>query len=627
MKLNKLIIKNYRCYQKETIIDIDDLTCIIGRNDVGKSSVMEAMNAFFNAEIEKADLSVDAENAKVEITAIFSQVPAMIVLDSSVDCSLAEEGLLNADGMLEIKRIFEFGAKVTKTSYVMGNTPNAPELDGLLNLKNPSLKVKAQELSVDLSQVNQRVNRDIRKAIRDAFPSACSVKPVKVEGTINAEDNIKVVWTAISKILPTFALFKMDKALNDKDGDVQDPMKVAIDLALKNEEIAAKLAEIEEFVRSETTATAESTIRHLATFDKQLAERMQSSFSKLPKWSSVFDITLLNDKNIPLNKRGSGVRRLILLSFFQAQAEKVKAEKGAPSIIYAIEEPETSQHPNHQKEIVKNLIDLSFANETQVIFTTHSANLVSELPIPSLRFIHYDDQGDIIVSKGINVDGSCNDGILTDIVQTLGILPNPIDKVKFLLFLEGNNDVTALKGYSSILYNAHEITEDIVNTDKVGIVITGGSSLRYYIENKYLEGLGKPQIHIYDNDKQEYKDLVATVNGENSPTKIAYNTTKFEMENFLCADAIIEFYHNNGNAAFTMEEVDDQMDVPQIVCIANNPNFEAFDDEKKHKAESNVKRRLNGEIVRRMTIERLDARNAKDELKQWFEKMIEFSNL
>lgn len=57
---------------------------------------------------------------------------------------------------------------------------------------------------------------------------------------------------------------------------------------------------------------------------------MKSDFNKLPSWDKIFDLTLLNDQNVPLNKRGSGVKRLVLLSFFQAQAEKKMVENSSP---------------------------------------------------------------------------------------------------------------------------------------------------------------------------------------------------------------------------------------------------------------------------------------------------------
>ena len=59
--------------------------------------------------------------------------------------------------------------------------------------------------------------------------------------------------------------------------------------------------------------------------------------------------TITGDNDIPINKRGSGIRRLILINFFRAEAERRIREMNAPSIIYAIEEPETSQHAEHQK--------------------------------------------------------------------------------------------------------------------------------------------------------------------------------------------------------------------------------------------------------------------------------------
>ena len=45
MKLNKLKLKNFRSYSQETEIDISDLNVIIGKNDVGKSSILKMICA------------------------------------------------------------------------------------------------------------------------------------------------------------------------------------------------------------------------------------------------------------------------------------------------------------------------------------------------------------------------------------------------------------------------------------------------------------------------------------------------------------------------------------------------------------------------------------------------------
>src|SRR5690606_38151949 len=86
-------------------------------------------------------------------------------------------------------------------------------------------------------------------------------------------------------------------------------------------------------------------------------------------WDTIFSFSFLGDDNIPMNKRGSGVRRLITLNYFRAEAERKNKEN--KSIIYAIEEPETSQHPDHQNLLVTALNDLAQKENYQVIITTH----------------------------------------------------------------------------------------------------------------------------------------------------------------------------------------------------------------------------------------------------------------
>ena len=48
MRLHEVILKNFRGYYGETRIAISDLTALIGKNDVGKSTILEALDIFFN---------------------------------------------------------------------------------------------------------------------------------------------------------------------------------------------------------------------------------------------------------------------------------------------------------------------------------------------------------------------------------------------------------------------------------------------------------------------------------------------------------------------------------------------------------------------------------------------------
>ncbi len=43
MKISQVKISNFRGYKDETTIDFNDLTVFVGKNDVGKSTVLEAL--------------------------------------------------------------------------------------------------------------------------------------------------------------------------------------------------------------------------------------------------------------------------------------------------------------------------------------------------------------------------------------------------------------------------------------------------------------------------------------------------------------------------------------------------------------------------------------------------------
>lgn len=46
MKLREVVLKNFRGYYDETRITIDDLTALIGKNDIGKCTILEALDIF-----------------------------------------------------------------------------------------------------------------------------------------------------------------------------------------------------------------------------------------------------------------------------------------------------------------------------------------------------------------------------------------------------------------------------------------------------------------------------------------------------------------------------------------------------------------------------------------------------
>lgn len=66
MKIKKIKLTNFRGYKDTTEIEFNDLTVFVGRNDIGKSTVLEALDLFFNEgkgiiKYDKADVNVESQ--------------------------------------------------------------------------------------------------------------------------------------------------------------------------------------------------------------------------------------------------------------------------------------------------------------------------------------------------------------------------------------------------------------------------------------------------------------------------------------------------------------------------------------------------------------------------------------
>lgn len=48
MRIKSIILNNFRGYDMETKIPMSDFVAIVGKNDIGKSTILEALNIFFN---------------------------------------------------------------------------------------------------------------------------------------------------------------------------------------------------------------------------------------------------------------------------------------------------------------------------------------------------------------------------------------------------------------------------------------------------------------------------------------------------------------------------------------------------------------------------------------------------
>lgn len=571
MRLKAVALQNFRGYRNLTRIPIGpETTGIIGCNDVGKSSILEALEIFFNNEtvkIDPSDLSVGAQSNLVTISCIFDELPASVVVDETVETTLGQEFLLNADGDLEIVKIYKCQAKVAgPETFIKALHPSAPKVDNLLELKIDQLRGVGNELGVADEVGDHRKSALWRHAI---WASIGELRLASRDLDVSKLDSkAKSIFDRIEALFPTYALFKADRESRDADSEAKDPMQLAVKQAL--DELRPQIAAIESQVTARVVDVADRTLGKLREMDSTLASSLKPTFRDKPKWT--FNFSLESDGGIAVNKRGSGVRRLILLNFFRAEAERKAGER---SVVYAIEEPETSQHPNNQEMLIRALLALSSRSGTQVLVTTHVPALAGLLPSDSVLFVENTPSGPTV--------STASDDVLESVVRTLGVLPQrEVAGAKALILVEGEGDVVFLNHSAMALKAAGYLSHSLVEKEIVAIPTGGLGNLNAWVTKRTADQLGRPWAVFIDSDQdgtdsEPFLKNCTLMEGLRASGTKAHMTRKREAENYLLPQVIHVQVNTAASAALGYGEfIDAKPLISQATSVRANKLLETF---------------------------------------------------
>ncbi|MDD2229846.1 MAG: AAA family ATPase [Candidatus Cloacimonetes bacterium] len=566
MRLKEVVIHNFRGFYEPSRIPVDAcITGLIGRNDAGKSSILEALGVFFELDsikLEKDDFCVSDPDCLIEITCIFDQIPDRVMIDTTNETDLLSEFFLNSNGDLEIKKIYKRTQTAKPQVMIIANHPTVNGYSDLHLLDNEGLKGRAELLDVDISTIDKRKNAEIRKAI---WNHCVDLKISTQEMGVNSfKGDSEKLTKKIMGLLPLYQLFKVERETKDSDPVAKSPLQDAVDLAKK--ELAEQISELEEMIKKRVIERADKTLEKLREMDSSLASELKPKFKTNPKWT--FDFTLDGDDNVPINKRGSGVRRLILLNFFRAEAERQMAEKDAPSVIYAFEEPETSQHPNNQEMLVEAFKEISLKDNCQVMLTTHVPALGSMLPISGIRYVTK-------VKNTSRVEYGDAE-ILDKIAKSLGILPNQIPKgAKAIILVEGPSDVDFLIHAAHLLKQKGEIAQTFEDKSICFLIAGGCGTVKHWLSRNLIDKIGVDWGLFLDSDRTDTtfsKQNADYVEKMIQDGRKAHLTRMREIENYLDVSVL-----GAPEGSITITETSDvKMDVNRVLKVAKTDIIERF---------------------------------------------------
>ncbi|MCQ2956180.1 MAG: ATP-binding protein [Opitutales bacterium] len=532
-KLRSLTLKNFRIF-KDITIEFQDLCAIVGKNNCGKSTILKALDIFFSDddELTENDRHVEPERERerereqsdsIEITCSFEIAgDADIILPSGDITTLAAEHFLDEKSRLTITKRFTWGKQnqVYTTKYICPKEHltyhdrplsclSFDKLKSTYNFLAPNdkkyySKPKLRQKLWEIYQPNQsRLKREAGKIYIDT-----------------SEDDCNTFCQYILKALPRYYLFKADTISYSNNKNTSDFTKKINDKII--EKLQPQLNELQSNVEKELGISTEAINEQIKV---DFPENLKNSFQLTEHTQlnnkhalSLFDYSFKDQTGLPIEQQGSGLNRLLLFALFKAEAKEQNNE--GRNVIYALEEPEIGQHPDWQLHLLKTILTLSKTGHHQVLFTTHTPEIVNIPEISSQTVLVQNGKAEKI------------EGNKRKLIEEMGLLPY---FSKNFLLVEGLCD----QRFFENINNISDFKEIFDTSKKIYIINAQGKDTMKNPHNVLSELCGLFTFMIMDKDDG------------NEPDQPGLTHTKTrELENYFSVEFYREFSKNTQDNRF-----------------------------------------------------------------------------
>jgi len=498
MKIHSIYVENFRPFKKLEEMRTGSLATIVGKNDVGKSNILRALKFFFaeSPKIDESDVHDGAgrdENIVIEVA--FDALPTKIELEPGVETTLEEEMLVDGGGHLRIRKIYPRGNLSKFDIILIAQDFDDERFRTLTALKEKQLNERCDSLDIDVTKSGRGItNKSKREALREKAKGE-GIQINKTELMLSAKDDL---WKNISSLLPKFELFETDTRLGVGETSFQSSFKPVIKSAIEQPSVVSATEVLSKEIGSALQVEVDKIFEQLKKHTDALVGLTAKPDFSLDK-SVSFDILGKDEHDVEssLDKRGSGVRRLLMVAFFKYLAEKGKSSSG--DYIFAVEEPENCLHPGLQRELVSSFRKLADEGY-QTIVTSHSPVFAGASPVEDLALI-VRDKG---VARAIQVP----EIDLNTVAEELGVEPaDQITCYNACVLVEGPEDILFWETVAAKLKEAGHVGAGF-DDKRIGFVISGGNNLKYWINSRAMRILTRRFGVVVDSDKKSPQHCV-----------------------------------------------------------------------------------------------------------------------
>lgn len=176
-------------------------------------------------------------------------------------------------------------------------------------------------------------------------------------------------------------------------------------------------------------------------------------------------------------------------------------EEGKLPGLIVVEDPEIFLHPRLQKISGEILFRLS--KKSQVIFSTHSPNLLSHFNRRQIRQVVLDEEDYSVIREKTDI---------SEILDDLGYTANDLLNVNFVFFVEGKQDKSRLPLLLEKYYS--EICDEQGRLSRVAIITTNScTNIKTYANLKYMNQvyIQDQFLMIRDGDGKDPEELIRSL--------------------------------------------------------------------------------------------------------------------
>lgn len=541
MKIKEVRINNYKSLGGvNNRIILNDVTCIIGKNESGKTNIIEAlsqikMRGTISAEYFKKNNRVNNEKISLEFIlepykierSHFRKITDTKVLIMGQDEIYIDGGV--SEVIINDKEFME-----ARTSL----------FDLIKTVRIPfdeNTRTYFNRFTTYLRNIDKQVM--VFGKYIDSFKNIIiSSQVAEKDEIINCIDTCVIRLTEIYELFPKMFFVDSNSLKTEYKSDEIKTPKDSASMAMLHMFLEVSKIELSSIEKYWNTSNSAEKKDLLDEFNKSIGTNITEKFNTFYTQDSVSCSILLDNQTISIQIKTNGKsmefseRSNGLKWYFNSFIKMSYSNLSENNIVYLLDEPGVFLHVNAQKELLSFFKDLS-SKGNQIIYTTHSPYMIDQENMGEIRLVAKEKNLYTSISNNynsfpVNTELGTQE-TLAPLLYAIGLdLKYNIgpDKGKINIVVEGISDYYYLNTYIK-LKNKKDNNIYIIPS-------VGASQINKVVS--ILIGWGYDYRVLLDNDKSgrdEYKVLINKLNVSNDTilftdeTRILNTSITHEIEN------------------------------------------------------------------------------------------------